>query len=31
MAAIAPPLIMIGLLALIFYLARWEANKDKEK
>ncbi len=29
MAAIVPPIAMILLLALIFFLAWWEANKDK--
>ncbi len=31
MVAIVPPLVMILLLALIFYLARREAYRDKDK
>ena len=31
MAAIAPPLLMILLLAGIIYVAWWEANKDKKE
>lgn len=29
MAAIAPPILMIAILGLIFYLAWWEAYKKK--
>lgn len=29
MAAVLPALLMILLVALIFYLAWWEANRDK--
>jgi hypothetical protein len=29
MAAVLPPLVMIALLALIFYLARRDANKER--
>ena len=29
MAAVFPPLVMILLVAVIFYLAWWEANRDK--
>lgn len=31
MAAIFAPVVMIAILALIFFLAWWEANKDKDK
>jgi hypothetical protein len=30
MGAILPPLVMIGILALIFYLAWWQAYKRKK-
>jgi hypothetical protein len=29
MAAVLPPLVMILLLGVIFYLAWWEANRSK--
>ena len=29
MAAVLPPLVMILLLGLIFYLAWWEANRSE--
>lgn len=29
MAAVLPPLVMILLLGLIFYLAWWKANRSK--
>jgi len=31
MAAVLPPLVMILLVALIFYLAWWQAYKDKKE
>lgn len=31
MAAVLPSLILILIIAAIFYVARWEAYRDKEK